>query len=449
LAVIGFGTKAGFMPLHVWLPEAHPAAPSHVSAVMSGVMIKTGIYGLIRALGFLGPPPAWWGWLLIAIGLSSGILGVLFALAQRDLKRLLAFSSVENIGIIALGLGLGLVGISSHVPLLAMLGFGGALLHVVNHALFKGLLFLGAGAVAHAAHTREIEQLGGLLKKMPWTGFAFLTGAMAICGLPPLNGFVSELMIYIGAFGESGSGDPAVAAPALLAIAGLALIGGLAAACFTKAFGIVFLGEPRSGKVEQAREVGVLMQVPMAILAALCLAIGLLAPVVIRALEPVLVSIAPVTPSLAALGLGQVAGWASTGVSVVLALGALGALFALLRSWLLHRRTVSAAGTWDCGYAQPTARMQYTASSFADPINRVFRPFLRTRRAWRAPKGYFPGTASFATETPDLSREQIFAPAFAEVKKTLARLRWLQHGDVHFYILYVALTLIVLLVWKL
>ena len=234
------------MPLHVWLPEAHPAAPSHVSAVMSGVMIKTGIYGLLRALTLLGAPPAWWGWLLVGIGLTSGVLGVLFALAQHDLKRLLAYHSVENIGIIALGLGVGLLGVSAATPALAVLGFAGALLHVVNHAVFKGLLFLGAGAVQHATGTREIDHLGGLLKRMPWTGATFLVGAAAISGLPPLNGFVSEFLIYLGAFhgGAALSGANAVAS--LFVILALALIGGLALACFAKAFGIIFLGEPRS-----------------------------------------------------------------------------------------------------------------------------------------------------------------------------------------------------------
>ncbi len=200
LAVAGFGTKAGFIPLHVWLPEAHPAAPSHVSAVMSGVMIKTGIYGLARTLTFLGPPPSWWGWVLVGIGASSGLLGVLFALAQHDLKRLLAYHSVENIGIITMGLGVGLLGVSYGSPAMMALGFAGGLLHVVNHAVFKSLLFLGAGAVRHATGTLEIDHLGGLLKRMPQTGFAFLVGAAAICGLPPLNGFVSEFLIYLGAF---------------------------------------------------------------------------------------------------------------------------------------------------------------------------------------------------------------------------------------------------------
>ena len=234
LAVIGFGTKAGFWPLHVWLPEAHPAAPSHVSAVMSGVMIKTGIYGLMRMLTFLGPPPAWWGLTILGIGILSGILGVLFALAQHDLKRLLAYHSVENIGIIAIGMGAGMIGISFGLNDVALLGFAGSILHVTNHALFKGLLFLGAGSVAHATGTRNIESLGGLMKKMPVTGATFMTGSAAISGLPPLNGFVSEFLIYAACFklALSGAWGGAIGG---CAIAALALIGGLAAACFAKA----------------------------------------------------------------------------------------------------------------------------------------------------------------------------------------------------------------------
>ena len=288
LAVVGFGTKAGFMPFHVWLPEAHPAAPSHVSAVMSGVMIKTGIYGLLRTLTFLGPLPWWAGWLLVAVGVTSGVFGVLLALAQPDLKRLLAYSSVENIGIVLLGLGLGLVGMHTGSPALAVLGFGGGLLHVVNHAVFKGLLFLGAGAVLHSARTRTMEELGGLLRRMPWTGIAFLTGAVAVAGLPPLNGFASEFLIYLGAFEGATSLGNAGAVPALVVIVGLAMIGGLAAACFTKAFGVAFLGEPRSEHAAHAREVGPAMRLPMQLLAASCVVIGVASPALVGALAPVL-----------------------------------------------------------------------------------------------------------------------------------------------------------------
>ena len=300
LALAGFGTKAGIVPLHIWLPEAHPAAPSHVSALMSGVMIKTGIYGIVRVLSFIGPPPPWWGWTLTCIGAVSGIVGVLFALAQHDIKRLLAYHSVENIGIICLGLGVGLLGVSYGAPLVAVLGFAGGLLHVLNHALFKGLLFLGAGAAAQAAGTREMDRLGGLLKKMPLTGAAFLVGEAAICGLPPLNGFVSELLVFSGAFKAVTLQPVPHAAAAAVVVAALALVGGLAAACFTKAFGIVFLGEPRTPAAGAAREPGPSMLAPMLLMAAGCAAVGLFGALAVSVIAPLAAQIAGLPPAAGA-----------------------------------------------------------------------------------------------------------------------------------------------------
>ena len=444
LAIVGFGTKAGFMSLHVWLPEAHPAAPSHVSAVMSGVMIKTGIYGLLRTLTWLGAPPPWWGWVLIAIGITSGILGVLFALAQHDLKRLLAYHSVENIGIIALGLGVGLLGVSAGLPALAALGLAGGLLHVVNHAIFKSLLFLGAGAVLHETGTREMDHLGGLLKRMPSTGVYFLCGAMAISGLPPLNGFVSEFLIFLGALDAGASAGISVAIPALAVVTALALIGGLAAACFTKAFGVVFLGEPRSAHVAHAHEVGPAMRVPMALLAALCVLIGLFAPWVVNALAPVLAMFGVAQASLAS-------GVQPLRPLVVIAAGVwvLAGLLACLRLRLLRHREIAASVTWDCGYARPTARMQYTSSSFAQPLTDLFAAVLRPVVRESPPSGLFAGPAAFSSQTPDLAHRGVFAPVFGGIDRAGATLRWLQHGNVHLYVLYIALTLLVLLVWQL
>jgi len=459
LAIVGFGTKAGFMPFHVWLPEAHPAAPSHVSALMSGVMIKTGIYGLLRALTFLGAPagagatagrpPLWWGWALIGIGLTSGVLGVLFALAQHDLKRLLAYHSVENIGIITLGLGTGLLGMSTGSSMLIVLGFGGGLLHVVNHALFKGLLFLGAGAVLHGTGTLEIDHLGGLLKRMPWTAATFLIGAVAISGLPPLNGFVSEFLIFLGAFKGGVSAGGAIAVPLFALVAGLALIGGLAAACFTKAFGIVFLGEPRSEQVSHAHEVDWTMRLPMLILAAGCVLIGLFAPVAVRSLEMVLKGITKLQPVVVTESLATATSpltWIMMGAVAFLAL--LTALV-LLRRGLLARRRVETDVTWGCGYAQPTSRMQYTASSFAQPLTDLFGPLLGTKKKISSPRGIFPAEAALKTTTPDISSEEMYRPLFGRINEWLSQLRWVQHGKVQLYVLYIAVTLIVLLVWEL
>ena len=448
LAVVGFGTKAGFVPFHVWLPEAHPAAPSHVSAVMSGVMIKTGIYGLVRMLTVLGPPPAWWGWLLCGIGLTSGIFGVLFALAQHDLKRLLAYHSVENIGIMALGLGVGVVGLSAGNPTLTVLGFAGALLHVVNHAIFKGLLFLCAGAVAHATGTREIDHLGGLLKRMPWTGAAFLTGSIAICGLPPLNGFVSEFLIYLGALHGAISPGRITAIPVLGVVGGLALIGGLAAACFTKAFGIVFLGEARSDHTAHAHEPGLAMRLPMLALAAGCVLIGCFAPWVVGALAPVVERVTGLPAESVRANLALATGPLLFVVLATLGLLVVTALLIGSRRWLLAGRCVEEGLTWDCGYAQPSARMQYTASSFAQPLTDLFGSLLQIRRRVVPPAGLFPTEASLVTDTPDVCVEYLYQPVFDGIGRGLSALRWLQHGQVNLYVLYIAITLLVLLVWQ-
>ncbi len=447
LAVIGFGAKAGFIPFHVWLPEAHPAAPSHVSAVMSGVMIKTGIYGLVRTISFIGTPAPWWGWLLIGIGLVSGILGVLFALAQHDLKRLLAYHSVENIGIIALGLGLGLLGSASGMPALAVLGFGGALLHVINHSLFKGLLFLGAGSVLHAAGTREIDVLGGLLKRMPWTAATFLVGAVAICGLPPLNGFISEFLIYMGAFRAVGLTGVAVWGAAV--IIGLALIGGLAAACFTKAFGVVFLGEPRSAAAVKGHEAGWAMRIPMILAAACCVLIGLFAPQVVRVTSRAAGIVTGINPAELYAQIDAATGPMAYVVLIAGVFALAIVVLGLARRMLLADRTVTESGTWDCGYARPSASMQYTASSFAQPLTGMFEAFLRPKVHHTKPAGLFPANASFHSATDDLFLEKFYLPVFRAFEWCAMKLRFLQAGRVQFYILYIGLTLFILLIWNL
>lgn len=448
-AVIGFGTKAGFMPMHVWLPEAHPAAPSHVSAVMSGVMIKTGIYGLLRVITFLGVPPAWWGWALIGIGAVSGVLGILFAVAQRDLKRMLAYSSVENVGIITLSLGLGLLGIGHGWPAVAALGLAGALLHVINHAAFKGLLFLGAGTVLHGTGTLRMDLLGGLLKRMPMVGLAFLLGATAICGLPPLNGFVSEFLVYIGAYKATTTYASAAVIPGLAVIAGLALIGGLAAAGFTKAFGTVFLGEPRSEHASHAHAPGILMVLPMVLLACACVVLGLSGPQLVRIVQPVVVSITHLPAQTVATDITVAAGTLSSVVTVAAVLLGVILLLAAARVLLLARRSIGQTGTWDCGYARPTARMQYTASSFAQPLTHLFRAFVRTRIHFEPPTGLFPLWSDLDTQTPDVFTESLYRPTFLGTGWIVSKLRWFQHGRLQLYVLYIAATLLVLLVWKL
>lgn len=448
LALVGFGTKAGLWPLHVWLPKAHPAAPSHVSALMSAVMIKTGLYGLCRTLWLLGGARPSWALALLAVGAASGMLGILFALVQRDLKALLAYSSAENAGIIALGLGIGAAGSALGQPLVAAAGYAGALLHVWNHGLFKGLLFLGAGSVLHAAHTGEIDRLGGLAGRMPWTGGAFLVGAAAIAGLPPLNGLASEWLLYGALFRAGTALDGVWGLAPLAAAAALALMGGLALAAFAKAAGAVFLGEPRTAQAAAAHEGGWLLKGPLVLLAALCLAAGL-AP---AALAGALGRAVAVLDPAAGAALGQAAGWtaplARVGLASALLLALGGALLGLRRA-LLSGRAVAASPTWDCGYAAPTARMQYTGSSFAAPAGEVFDGVLRSTVVFDAPEGFFPRTGRYESRGDDAAEAHLWRPVFAGAGGALDRLRFLQGGRLQHYLLFLLLALVALLAWAL
>jgi hydrogenase-4 component B len=436
LFLLGFGFKAGVLPLHFWLPPAHAAAPSHISALMSGVMLKMGILGLVRFLSWVPDPPIWWGGVLVALGALSGILGVAFALGQHDLKRLLAYHSIENIGIILLGLGLGTLGKSLGNPVMQTLGFAGALLHVVNHSLFKGLLFLSAGSVLHATGTRDLERLGGLGQRMPWTSGAFLAGSWAICGLPPLNGFVSEWLIYLGAFRGLGLGRQGWPVVILLS---LALIGALALACFAKAFGAVFLGLPRTDAAARAHEAPRTMLLPMGLLALACLTIGVAPILFAPALGRVADAMGPATgvalPALAGLPMISV-------VALVLGLLAL-----LLWRWLRPVSREDDLPTWDCGYAAPDARMQYTASSFADGLVRGLRWALRPVVHLPKVSAWFPRPTRYESHVPDPILDRAAAPGLQLTLRGAALLRVAQGGALPVYLLYVLLTLLVLLVW--
>jgi hydrogenase-4 component B len=432
LALVAFGLKAGAVPLHVWLPEAHAAAPAHVSALMSGVVIKMGIYGLLRALVLFGPPPPWWGWVVLVVGACSGVLGVVWALAQHDIKRLLAFHSVENVGIILLGIGAGALGLAYGHPVIAVLGFAGAALHTLNHALFKSLLFLGAGSVIHATGTRDIERLGGLAREMPTTAAAFLIGAAAIVGLPPLNGFVSEWVIY-QALLTGGSERDTIQLTVLSAVA-LALMGALALACFAKVVGVIYLGMPRDSGASAAREPARGMTLPPVGLAGLCVTIGLL-PV---AVVPPALRVGALVAG-GSTGGAQVATVASTVFAGVLAAGLLGAWY--LHRALSRRRVPLQAATWGCGFAKPTPRMAYTASSFAAPL--------------LAPLGSFAGTRTdrtaqaFATHAFDPVLDRVMLPVWRGVRAAATRLRPIQRGRLSVYLLYVGAAVITVLLYLL
>ena len=442
LALVGFGLKAGLMPLHIWLPSAHAASPSHVSALMSGVLIKMGIYGLLRITTLFPDPPFFWGAVVFSMGLVSAVLGVAFALGQHDLKRLLAYHSVENIGIIAMGLGLGLVGRSLGQPAFVILGFGGGLLHVVNHGLFKSLLFFGAGSVIHTTGTREMDRLGGLLKKLPATAFAFLVGAVAICGLPPLNGFVSEWMVYVGLLTTLSAGSGTVWIWGAFAVPVLALVGALAIACFVKAFGSVFLGEPRS-ETGGAPHESAFVVAPMAVLGALCAAIGLFPFAVAPFLERA-VAVVVAAPDVEA-GLPRLAELASLRPLSLFALGL--AAFAAVVFFFLVRRTSDAARTvtWDCGYAAPTPRMQVTASSFAGWTVGFFRWALLPRATDPVLTRLFPLSARYESHVPDTVLDRFVVPSLKLGAWLASWGRYLQRGLIQIYLLYIMLTIVILL----
>ncbi len=437
LALVGFGLKAGLVPLHFWLPGAHASAPSHVSGLMSGVMIKTGIYGLLRVTSLVGAVPAWWGWTVLTLGIVSGVLGVLWALAQHDLKRLLAYHSIENVGIILLGVGAGALGVAYREPAVAVLGFAGALLHTVNHALFKSLLFLGAGAVFRATGTRAIDRLGGLARRMPGTWAAFLVGSVAIIGLPPLNGFVSEWLVYLGLLRGSLAVGPVRVA--VLGVAALALIGGLALACFAKVGGVAFLGTPRSAAADQARERTAGYLVPMAVLALACAAIGLLPAIAVQPVLAVAGSVAGISPDALQAIVGPVvrAAW---GIGLVS--GATVLLLAVGWAWrrtIERRRSPAWSETWGCGYAGPTPRMQYTAASFAAPLLQAFgrAAGVRTERA----------TTAFHTHPVDLVLEGVVLPVWRGVWRAAEALRPVQQGRLHTYLLYIVGVVLLLLLY--
>jgi formate hydrogenlyase subunit 3/multisubunit Na+/H+ antiporter MnhD subunit len=442
-ALFGFGMKAGIMPLHIWLPSAHANAPSHISAAMSGVILKVGIYGLIRTLSFFNAVPLWWGCLVLVLGVVSGVVGVAFAIGQHDLKRLLAYHSIENIGIIFMGIGVALVGQTIGSSAMMMLGMAGALLHVLNHAIFKALLFLGAGSVIHACGTREIDLLGGVARRLPYTALLFGVGAVAICGLPPLNGFVSELLIYLGFFrGIQGAGIAAAAAA--LAAPALALVGGLAVACFVKVYGIVFLGVPRSDEHAARHEAGWQMLLPMTLLALLCVIIGL-APALFEGLLQRASLIA--VPSVLAGG-GQPLAELVPLPMVTIMGGTLLALLALLFFWYryrLHAAPVGETVTWGCGYQRPMARIQYSASSFAQMLTGLFSFVLKPQVHKPAVVGIFPRRAAFHSHVPESVLELVYIPALERLYERFIPIRRLQNGVLQQYVLYMLITLLVLL----
>jgi hydrogenase-4 component B len=408
LLVTSFGLKSAFFPFHTWLPRAHAAAPAHVSALMSGVIHKAGLFGLLRVTLLIGAPEAWMGWYLVAFSALSAVVGVLYTATQKDLKRLLGYSSTENVGLAGIGFGVGYLGLAWGEPALVVLGFTGGILHVLNHALFKCLLFYAAGAVYRATHTVDLERLGGLLRRMPWTAALFLVGGVAISGLPPLNGFVSELLLYAGLLGPAS--PPGIGRALLVATAAaIAFVGGTSALAMTRAFGVAFLGSPRDAETRCEGEVSWWMRAPMLLHAAGVAAVGLAPAVGLAVVEqPVRLFISclpgadPGFPPAVRALLGTV-----TGVAVAL-LAVLAALYAL-RRWLARGDASPTHVTWGCGYGAPNARMQYTGASFSSQFSEVFYAVLPRLRRERLPEGPFPqGDGKLETHCPDAVERRMF-----------------------------------------
>ncbi len=438
---IGFGSKAGVFPFHVWLPHAHPAAPSHISAVMSGVMIKTGIYGIVKMYTLLNFHTPLFGNIVLIAGVISGILGIVYALGEHDLKRLLAYSSVENIGIILIGLGVGMIGVSSGNQLMAVLGFIGAFLHILNHSIFKSLLFMGAGMVLHKTGTRSIDALGGLLKNMKITGFAVIIGSLAICGLPPFNGFVGEFFIYIGGF-KGVALDTSTFVMSCFAIISLAVIGGLALACFTKVIGIAFQGEPRTKAAVNVNEKGPTMLFSMSILAGACILIGVFPKMIIQLPLKAVSALGLEYGDISLAPFEQMTG----NITLAATIFFVSLLFIIIFRWFLYRgKTITKSGTWGCGFTQPTVKMQYTGSSYAGFILDFFRPAAPLSEDHPPIKGRFPEKTYYRSHVNDIAELHMRGVIVNPVLFLFDKLRWIQHGDIHLYIGYILLAIILLL----
>lgn len=448
LAFVGFGMKAGLVPLHVWLPEAHPVAPSHISALMSGVMLKVAVYGFVRfTFDLLGDFQWQWGVLVLIIGAVSALMGVLYALMQHDLKRLLAYHSVENIGIIFIGLGLSLIFLGTGHTLLGVLGLVAALYHTINHALFKGLLFLGAGAILHSAHERDMERMGGLLRRMPWTGLFFLVGCISISALPPFNGFVSEWLTFQAALQAWTLENGVLRTLLPIAAAMLALTGALAAACFVKVYGVAFLGQARTRPVRRAREVTLGMRIGQGWLAVLCLVLGVLPAPMVGLLNGI-------PELLLGQGLSEATthGWLwLTPLSPETAsYSAPFVMIGLLLAWwlaaaLLRRgkvRKVRRADTWDCGFAPPGARMQYSATGFAQPIRRVFGGLFEIQETVSIGED---GQERHSLHVNDRIWGWLYVPIARATNAAARRVTLIQSGNVRTYLGWSLGTLVVLL----
>jgi hydrogenase-4 component B len=452
-AIIGFGTKAGIVPLHTWIPRAYPVAPSNITPLMSGVMIKTAVYGFLRVvLDVMGAGPEWWGTAVIVIGAVSAVLGILYALMEKDIKVFLAYSSVENIGIILLGIGASMIFRSNGLLVFSGVALAAALYHALNHAFFKSLLFLGAGSVVSATRTRNMEKMGGLLKTMPYTGFLFLVGSLAICALPPLNGFVSEWLTYQSLLlgFQSTSVISKIVSP--LGGAALALTGAIVAAGFVKTFGASFLGLARSEHALSARESSPWMLLGMALLALLCVVFGVFPNTAVFLVSP---AVFAVTGSAVPLSYNGALGIPETATSLSPAALALGMVMISVAAFLFirligGRRKTVVADSWDCGIPSLNSRMQYTASAFTKPVRLIFKRIYLPRRELKVSylvKPFFVKSIRYGGEITPFFEHYVYEPTTRVIHAVADRVKLLQSGSLNLYLGYILITLILLLIF--
>jgi hydrogenase-4 component B len=452
-SLIGFGTKAGIIPLHTWIPRAYPVAPPQIAALMSGLMVKMGIYGIIRiCMDVMGQGPEWWGITVIVVGAVSALLGILYSLIENDLKLFLAFSSVENIGIILLGVGASMMFKSNGLHVLSFVALSAALFHVLNHALFKGALFLGAGSIIRSTGSANMEEMGGLLKRMPFTGLFFLAGSLSICALPPFNGFVSEWLTYQSLL--LGYQSPSVTAKIVSPLGGaaLALTGAIAAAGFVKAFGISFLGMPRTSRAREAKEVSPSMLTGTALLAIPCLLFGLFPGSALSLLAPAVYALTGASTALVqhgVLGVGQTSASLSPEALLVSMAVVLIAALVFIRIVGGKRKTLS-ADSWDCGIPGLTPRMQYTATAFTKPLRIIYkRIYLPSRdlKVRYALKPFFVTSIRYGSEITPFFERYVYEPATRFIHAVAGKVKLLQSGSLQLYLGYILITLILLLIF--
>lgn len=441
LLLIGFGIKAGFVPFHTWLPKAHPVAPSHISAVMSGVMIKTGLYGILRILTYVETPPLSVSYLILFIGIISAFFGILYAVAQRDYKKMLAYSSIENIGLITISLGVAMLGLSYHNNLMTSLGFLGVFAHILNHSIFKPLLFFAAGSVDSKVHTKDCEKLGGLIKSMPYTATLFLIGSIAICAMPPFNGFISEFFIYIAMLNGLSTGNHFLFPVLIMTIGTLAFVGAMVLIAFSNMFSTIFLGMPRSEKASKVNEDSPKpMLISIGVLAGFSLIIGLFSNYFMQIL------INPCNMFLkTALDFPYQLLFNISIFNLVLLVVA--GLILSLRSLLIKNKTLTIHKTWACGYDNPNVKMQYSNYSFSRPFLGFLTPFFIRELDFKAVKELFPQKTHFKSKVIDIFEFYLVKPIIELDKFIIKKFYWVQSGNIQKYLLYGLIFLLIAIIW--